>query len=74
MAIDRVLMYVVFTLCGVALLFAVSLIFIPSFDDSKALLVGGIMGALVTMATTLATLSRLLTLERKGERGSDDAS
>lgn len=67
MGIDRILKYVVFTFCGIALMFAFSLVFIPSFDDSKALLVGGIMGALVTMATTLATMSRLTTLDRKDE-------
>jgi tetrahydromethanopterin S-methyltransferase subunit C len=74
MTIDQVLRYVIFTLCGVALLFAFAIVMVPSFNDTKAMIVGGVLASLVTMATTLATMSRVQTLDKKNKENDSDAS
>lgn len=53
-AATKVLLFVGVTLCVLAVIFALGAIFVPDFRDDGTLIAGTILGALVTMGTTIA--------------------
>lgn len=65
---DKILSILVLTICTIAILALLAGFLIPSFDSSKTLLVGTILGALVPLAATLAGIAwaKNLDIKRNG--------
>lgn len=66
---ERVLAVVVATICAISIMALFGAFFIPSFDASKTVLVGTILGALVPLAATFAGITWAKNIDKKRENG-----
>lgn len=69
---DRIFAYICITICLIAAMFAAAIIFIPSFDGSKTMAMGTVLGALITLATTIAGITRAKVIDRRNGNGIED--
>lgn len=68
---NRVLGYIVITICALGLMFGVAAIFVPDFRDNGPWMVGSILGALGSLAAVIVGTSAA---KRYTEKGNGDGA